>query len=229
MYESNQSWAKGIALGLAAGVVQVPFPLLLHYRKLGLNDMEVMLLIQLLTFQQVEHNEFPSIQQLERRMGTEPGMIAPILRRLLKEGWLSIDENTDELTGIRSERYNLAGMYDQLGRFLAEGASSSHQRKAPEPAGDLGREEEQDRNLFVIFEKEFARTLSPMELETISSWVDQDRYPEELILLALKEAVFAGKVHFRYIDRILLEWSRNRVRTAEDAKAYTQRFRSNYR
>ena len=65
-----------------------------------------------------------------------------------------------------------------------------------------------------------------MELETISGWVDADRYPDELILLALKEAVFAGKLHFRYIDRILLEWSCNRVRTAQDAKAYTQKFRN---
>ena len=45
-------------------------------------------------------------------------------------------------------------------------------------------------------------------------------------LAALKEAVFAGKVHFRYIDRILLEWSRNRVATVEQAKEYTQRFRN---
>ncbi|MNI65967.1 DNA replication protein DnaD [compost metagenome] len=83
--------------------------------------------------------------------------------------------------------------------------------------------------MFVIFEKEFARPLSPMECETISVWVDQDGYPDELILLALKEAVFAGKVHFRYIDRILLEWSRNRVKTVEDAKAYIQRFRGGMR
>ena len=80
--------------------------------------------------------------------------------------------------------------------------------------------------MFRVFEKEFGRPLSPMEYETISGWIDQDRYPEELILLALKEAVFAGKVHFRYIDRILLEWSRNRVRTPEDVKAYAARFRS---
>ncbi|MNN67743.1 DNA replication protein DnaD [compost metagenome] len=83
--------------------------------------------------------------------------------------------------------------------------------------------------MFVIFEKEFARPLTPMECETISGWVDEDGYPDELILLALKEAVFAGKVHFRYIDRILLEWSRNRVKTVEDAKAYTQRFRGGLR
>jgi len=45
-------------------------------------------------------------------------------------------------------------------------------------------------------------------------------------LAGLKEAVFAGKVHFRYIDRILLEWSRNRIKTVEQAKEYAQRFRS---
>ncbi len=64
-----------------------------------------------------------------------------------------------------------------------------------------------------------------MELETITGWLDQDRYKDELILAALKEAVFAGKVHFRYIDRILLEWSRNRVFSVEQAKEYAQRFR----
>jgi DNA replication protein len=84
----------------------------------------------------------------------------------------------------------------------------------------------QGKDIFTVIEKEFARPLTPMELETISGWLDKDAYREELILAALKEAVFAGKVHFRYIDRILLEWSRNRVATVEQAKEYTQRFRS---
>ncbi|MNW53639.1 DNA replication protein DnaD [compost metagenome] len=123
-------------------------------------------------------------------------------------------------------------MFDKLGQHLAQLRSSARNgnaetgqlNHAPAPTKD-----EQERNLFVIFEKEFARPLSPMECETISVWVDQDGYPDELILLALKEAVFAGKVHFRYIDRILLEWSRNRVKTVEDAKAYIQRFRGGMR
>lgn len=66
-----------------------------------------------------------------------------------------------------------------------------------------------------------------MELETITSWLDRDGYKEELVLAALKEAVFAGKVHFRYVDRILLEWSRNRITTVEQAKEFTQKFRGN--
>ncbi|MGP0586942.1 DnaD domain-containing protein [Paenibacillus timonensis] len=227
MNEGNNAWAKGMAFGMETGTVNVPFALLAHYRKLRLSDTEAMLLIQLLAFKQVERNDFPSLGQLESRMDTAPGTLAPVIRGLLKEGWISIDEAVDETTGIRSEQYNLTGMYDRLGRWLAAQQPASASRKTADATPEA--REEQERNLFVIFEKEFARPLSPMECETISGWVDQDRYPEELILLALKEAVFAGKVHFRYIDRILLEWSRNRVRTAEDVKAYAQRFRGGMR
>ncbi|MNV78427.1 DNA replication protein DnaD [compost metagenome] len=99
------------------------------------------------------------------------------------------------------------------------GAAAATVGKGIDPA------EEETPSLFVVFEREFGRPLSPMEFETIAGWLDQDRYPEELIRLALKESVFAGKVYFRYIDRILLEWSRNRVKNAQDVKAYSQRFR----
>ncbi|MBW4839191.1 MAG: DnaD domain-containing protein [Paenibacillaceae bacterium] len=227
MNEGNNTWAKGIAFGMETGTVNVPFSLLAHYRKLQLSDTEAMLLIQLLAFKQVERNDFPSMGQLESRMDTAPGTLAPVIRGLLKEGWISIDEAVDETTGIRSEQYNLSGMYERLSQWLAAQQPTAAGRKTSDAVPEA--REELERNLFVIFEKEFARPLSPMECETISGWVDQDRYPEELILLALKEAVFAGKVHFRYIDRILLEWSRNRVRTAEDVKAYAQRFRGGMR
>lgn len=228
MNDSWKVWSKGISFGLEAAMVNIPHALFVHYRRLHLDEREVMLLVQLLSFKQVEHNDFPSIDQLELRMGTAPGELSPVIRRLMKEGWFSIDELVDESTGIRSERYNLSGMYEKLGQCLAEqraaaGRPAEEQVPVPKP------KEGQAQNIFVIFEREFARPLSPMECETISGWVDQDGYPEDLILLALKEAVFAGKVHFRYIDRILLEWSRNRVKTVEDAKAHIQKFRTGAR
>lgn len=65
-----------------------------------------------------------------------------------------------------------------------------------------------------------------MEFESITGWLDKDGHPEALILAGLKEAVFAGKVHFRYIDRILLEWQRNRITSVEQAKEHSQKFRS---
>lgn len=203
----------------------IPYVLLQHYRKLKLSDQETLLLIHLISFKQVEQKDFPTLEELQEVMGASAQVIAQTLQKLLKAGLISIDEELDELRNIQYERYNLSGLYEMLGRCLAaQEKNRSSRQSRRKPLETEGQEE--GHNLFVVFEKEFGRPLSPMECETISGWIDQDRYPEELIRMALKEAVFAGKVHFRYIDRILLEWSRNRVKTASDAKAYTQRFRS---
>lgn len=237
--KSSAHFAAGMAAGMSQRMAVLPYAFLRHYRSLGLSDREAMLLIHLIGYQQVEFNEFPSIEELQEVTGASPESIADSLQRLLKEGLLGIDEYVDEEQGIHYEHYNLNRLYEKLAAYLAQeegGNQSDKSNVRPsqsgrgrtglrEPADNLAAPVQEERNLFTIFEKEFGRPLSPMELETISGWMDEDRYPDELILLALKEAVFAGKLHFRYIDRILLEWSRNRVRTAQDAKAYTQKFR----
>lgn len=204
-----------------------------------MNDSECMLLIHLMGFQQVEFKAFPSLEELQQVTGSTEEALSMTLQGLIRKGLLGIDEHVDYERGIQFERYNLQGLYEQLGKCLEEERNQPDEQAvldhgqaegffARTASGHSNRQElaQEERNLFSIFEKEFGRPLSPMELEMISNWVDQDRYPDELILTALKEAVFAGKVHFRYIDRILLEWSRNRVRTAQDAKAYTQKFRN---
>lgn len=234
-----KGWTAGAAAGMNQAMTLIPYALLRHYRSIGLSDREAMLLIHLIGYQQVEFKTFPSLEELSDVTGAPAAFIATSLQRLMKDGLLGIDEYVDETQGIHYERYNLNGLYERLASCLAEEGieKSSDGTKFASPllnarpsdkgaASEKPAPEKEERNLFTIFEKEFGRPLSPMELETISGWVDADRYPDELILLALKEAVFAGKLHFRYIDRILLEWSRNRVRTAQDAKAYTQKFRN---
>ena len=244
---SWKAWGAGVSYGLENGMAVIPYALLKHYRKLGLSGSEAMLLIHLISFRQVEGVEFPSLEDLQAVTGRSLSVIAGELQKLLKEGFLSIEEGDDEWSGIHYERYAFSGLYAKLGHLLAAehsrggetqqgasgrpaaarlhpGATEGQQTGTP-PAAPQESADAADRNLFAIFEKEFGRPLSPMECETISGWLDQDRYPEELILLALKESVFAGKVHFRYIDRILLEWSRNRVKNAQDVKQYAQKFR----
>jgi DNA replication protein len=131
-------------------------------------------------------------------------------------------EDIDPDSGIQYEHYNVTGVYERLADACADYSRSSRLDKLN---ADILEPNSPETNLFVLFEKEFGRPLSPMECETISGWLDQDKYPEPLILTALKESVFAGKVHFRYIDRILLEWNRNRIQTPEEAKEYAARFR----
>ncbi|WP_379129318.1 DnaD domain protein [Paenibacillus sp. sgz500958] len=240
------TWGEGVSYGLENGMAIIPYALLKHYRKLNLSGSETLLLIHLLSFRQVEGIDFPSLEELQAVTGRSIPVLAGELQKLMKDGFISIDGDNDELRDIHYERYNFSGLYRKLGAYLAseakarlqDGSDSSAQVSNSEygrsngggsgriPPSIPGKESDgESRSLFSIFEKEFGRPLSPMECETISGWVDQDHYPEELILLALKESVFAGKLHFRYIDRILLEWSRNRVKNAQDVKAYSQKFR----
>ncbi|WP_339235124.1 DnaD domain-containing protein [Paenibacillus sp. FSL R5-0517] len=227
---TSKAWLDGAAYGMTSGTAHLPYALLRYYHQLGLSDAEVLLLIQLLGFRQAEFNEFPTLEELAGRMGLAPDGIARMLQRLMRDGYIAIDEHRDEEHDIQYERYDLHGLYAKLAKCTAEEVAALRAEQLSSSAArqdsNSVQKEEEERNMFSIFEKEFGRPLSPMECETISSWLDQDRYQEELILMALKEAVFAGKVHFRYIDRILLEWSRNRVKTVQDAKAYTQRFRN---
>lgn len=223
--DAFRTFAKGMALGMQSGSISVPYHLLRCYRQLKLSDTEAMLLIHLIGFKQQEMKDFPTIEELQERMGTAPELVIKSLQRLVKDGFISIDEEIDPATDVQYERYNLTGLWEKMAVLVTEEIRAERQRLRQSSA----LTDSDQPNLFNIFEKEFGRPLSPMECETIAGWIDQDHYPEELILLALKEAVFAGKVHFRYVDRILLEWSRNRVRSIEDAKAYTQKFRSSGR
>ena len=85
-------------------------------------------------------------------------------------------------------------------------------------------EEEKNSNIFETIEKEFARTLSPMEYEIISAWLE-DGTSEELILEALKEAVFSGVTHLNYIDKILYEWGKKGIKTKEDVEKNRLKFK----
>ncbi|MFD0711202.1 DnaD domain-containing protein [Paenibacillus sp. GCM10027626] len=226
----NEMWkayARGMAAAMNSGSVVIPAGLLRAYRGIGLSDTEMMLLVQLLMFRQLEQIDFPTPEQLAERLGITVSAAHQLIGRLLKEGLLAIDEQLDPVTGVHSECYNWDGWILRSAEWMSDNAKQSLNHVRP----DRQAREESDADLpaadlFTVFEQEFGRPLSPMECETISGWLDEDRYPDELIRFALKEAVFAGKLHFRYIDRILIEWSRNRVTNTDEAKVHTRKFRT---
>jgi DNA replication protein len=231
----RNSLARGMAEAFMDGSVSIPYALLRTYRALKLSDTEGMLLLQLLAFRQLEQNEFPTIEQLQERIGASPVIVGQAVQKLMKQGFITIDEEFDPLTGVQSEKYNLSGLFQKIGILLAAGELPLRSGSTGEPTNQPEQSEltrvtpivnAGTHNLFVLFEQEFGRPLTPMEYETINGWLDQDRYADELIRFALKESVFAGKLHFRYIDRILLEWSRNRVTNVEEARLHTQKFRT---
>jgi DNA replication protein len=198
---------------MVEGSVVVPFSLLKNYKQLGLHDEDVLVLLQLMAYADKEQNGFPTFDELAHRMTMKPNAISKVVQRLMKSGWLAIEHQQDERTQMTTEGYNLSLIIDRLAQVPMQ------------PVGEAIEKLQPKRNLYRLFETEFARPLSPMECEMIESWETQDHYPYELIVHALKEAVFAGKLHFRYIDRILLDWQHHKVRTVEQAKQHSHQFR----
>ncbi len=81
-------------------------------------------------------------------------------------------------------------------------------------------EEEQDSTnseIYSVIENELGRTLSPIEYETISGWLNAG-ITEELIKEALKEAVLNGVNNLKYIDKILYEWTKKGYKKASDVR-----------
>lgn len=85
----------------------------------------------------------------------------------------------------------------------------------------LNKKEEKDNSdIYSLFEREFGRTLSPFEYELINKWIEKG-VSEETIKEALKEAVLNGVRNFKYIDKIIYEWSKKdtKKRVKEDKES----------
>ena len=80
---------------------------------------------------------------------------------------------------------------------------------------EVNNDEEVDEGIFAVIEREFGRTLSPIEYEIVKAWLDSG-ISIDLIKEALKEATFNGVSNLRYIDKILYEWGKKGIKSPED-------------
>lgn len=243
--EREQAFIAGLTTALVDGSISYPYVLLKYYHLLDISDAEAMLIMHMIAFREREDKAFPTIEELQSRMASDADEVVKMLQRLMKLKLIDIEESFDPASGLHVERYTLNPLYMNLAHIVGKKESGADW-ELPEPSVAklsskplaTGNDEmnlaspaptpapaTEEGNLFSIFEQEFGRPLSPMEVDMINGWLDQDQYPEALILAALKEAVFSGKKIFRYVDRILLDWHRNQVHTVEQAREYSQKFR----
>ncbi|NBJ71469.1 MULTISPECIES: DnaD domain-containing protein [Clostridia] len=187
--------------------IQIPNKLLTSYVSLGLNEKEVMLLLQLQRFIQ-EGIDFPTPDQLSTYVTMKEQECALLLRGLVQKGVLTIAQQ-EEQGGKLTEAYCLNALWDKL--FQPE----ENTQQDPETS---------EGTIFILFEQEFGRPLSPFEIETINAWLDQDSIAPALIKAALRESVLMGKLNFKYIDRILREWKKKGIHTVEQARMSSKQF-----
>ena len=167
----------------------IPNILLKNYRKLNITDSELIILIYLINTD-ISFNP----KQMAKDLNFDLSEIMNIITSLTEKGILKIDIINKK---VREEVINLEELYKKLGFIVVN-----------------DEVKENSSNIFDVFEKEFGRTLSPMDYEIITDW--QNNYNDEIILLALKEAVFNGVNNLRYIDKILIDWNKKGIKNEQD-------------
>ena len=184
------------------GNFMFPKILLFNYQELKINESQLILLIYLMNLKDTEFN---------------PNNITKDLKMPLTDVLTNIDVLTNlnlikidlrKIDGVRHEFINIDQLYEKLLYLVIN-----------------EEKEEIPSNIFSTFETEFGRTLAPMEYEIINSWIDSG-YSEELIIAALKEAVYNGVFKLNYIDKILYEWGKKGIKSIQDIEKEKTKFQS---
>lgn len=197
---------------LSSGAIAIPEVLLRLYSKLNISDKQLVIILQILRFREKENNLFPSVDKIADTMSTDRETIKVNMAHLMENGIISIRSNE-----IGVSEYRFDGLFQRLAEEWEKSINEL-------PKHDLVLSETV-KKIYPIFEREFARPLSPMETSQLIEWCEGDGFSSELIIEALKRSVLRGALNFRYIDSILRQWYKNGVTTAKEAANFEQRIK----
>lgn len=168
----------------------IPEILIMNYKKLELKEIELLIIIYLInndsTFNPKAISDYLSLTLTDT---------LEIINNLSEKGLIKLE--LKKKGNIREEQINLEGLYNKLAFIIMD-----------------NNVEKKQSTIFDKFEKEFGRTLSPIEYELINSWLENNN--EQIITLALKEAVYNGVSNLRYIDKIIHEWQKKGIKSEKD-------------
>lgn len=190
---------------IISGTYSIPKLLLSNYKELNITESELILLIYLLNEKDLEFNP----AKIATDLNIELTAVMMNIDSLIKNNIVSI--KSEKSDGVRKDIINLDNLYDKLLYLVITEESHDDTKK--------------ETDIYTTFETEFGRTLAPMEYEIISSWIDTG-YSKELIIAALKEAVYNGVFKLNYIDKILFEWNKKGIKTPTDIEKDKTNFKA---
>ena len=181
----------------------IPRILFSNFKKMELDEKELLLLIYLLNEKETEFNP----TKVQADLGYSLNEILDLVNRLTMKNCLSFRM---EKHGTKQEEHlDFSELYKKLSFFVMNEKETKETKS----------------NIYDVFEREFGRTLSSMEYEIIGDWLNGE-FSEELVLLALKEAVYNNVSNLRYIDKILYEWKKKGFQTKEDVERDKENFQN---
>ena len=186
----------------------IPKILLSNYKDLKINEKELIVLIYMLN----DNSNLFNPGKISKELNLKLPEVLEIIEKLNNSDLITI--NTEKNNGVLEEIVDLSNFYKKLAYLIVN-------KEKVESVN-----EDKQTNIYDDFEREFGRTLSPIEYELISGWLENE-FSEEIILCALKEAVFNGVSNLRYIDKILYEWKKKGINTKEAVLKDKQNFKKN--
>lgn len=196
-----------------AGQTELPTLLLRYYRQIGLSNDELVLILQIKSYLD-KGDSFPSMKKIAHNMKMTEQNIFRAIHQLIQKNVLTIETAQDE-KNVTQDAYSLALLWEKIIVLM----------KQNERAEEKNKNDQSEQSMYQLFEKEFGRPLSPIEIETLVAWTEEDNYSPDLIQLALREAVLSQVYNFKYIDRILLNWDKKNIRTKEQVEKEIKNYR----
>ena len=158
----------------------------------------------MLTYFDNDYQNYLNIEELRKNIGLPLDKSYEVFNSLLSKKLIDVKTDKD-IEGRLIERVSLDHFY-----MLIIEEEKEEQKK------------EIKTDIYKEFETEFGRPITSMEYEIINAWLSHN-YSEELIIGALKEAVYNGVRNLRYIDKILYEWNKKGFKTMNEVNNHLEK------
>ena len=181
--------------------IVVPLLFFKEYKKLNINLEEFIFLMYL----KDKGNVFTfDPKNMSEELGMNVKDILVLISVLTDKKLLLIDTFKND-KGTIEEKIDISLFYEKITAIISEKIVEANDKVL-------------DNSIFSTIEKEFGRTLNSSEIEFIKAWATT--FDMGVIIAAVKEAVLNGVSSIRYIDKILYEWDKKGIKTADDVKHF---------
>lgn len=178
-----------------SGSIVIPIYLVQNYKQLKLEIDEFLFLMYLYGF---GNNFIFNPKKIADELNISLADVMKNISSLTDKNFIEVKVLKND-KDISEEVINMDTFYSKISMLFIDDVNSSNVS---------------DSSCFDFIEKEFGRTLSPMEYEIIKAWLESGN-TDEIIREAVKEATFNGVSNLRYIDKILYEWNKKGIKTKE--------------
>lgn len=191
---------KSLCKVFSDGNISIPIYFIKNYKKFNLELDEFLFLMYLYN---LGDNVLFNPGEFSEKLNIDLTNIMNYVGNLTDKGLIRVEVVKND-KGYMEEMIILDDFYNKLSLVIMDDVNES-------------KSDSSNSDVFEIIEKEFGRTLSPIEIEIIKTWLDNN-FSEDLIKEALKEATFNGVSNLRYIDKILYEWAKSGINTVEEVE-----------